>query len=317
MPHKASPSSSHRLGRKALFNCLRAQHKLEGSDCEPWQVDDYRKWPLEKLLQWLRAFGWPLDHSQFVAYGESVEGPQELLDLLIADQPISAKQDDQLFLVIFELWRRLIPHGCNIELLCDEFDYQIEAYQQGDPVDRELEKAFSTLLEIVHDPSQNISQSRSIFALIADGSAQDLELCLYEFILDQLEAGAIDYAKELHAQFEKLVRDPLWFDLACIHWSDNEQALKLLRNLHQSLKREPQMALLFEILHYLSEREVAQEFQRFFDLAQAQILDQDEKIELQELSTIYLQSREQELPQKKGRIQLLEVLSIRNEISPT
>ena len=121
----------------ALYNLLKINWLEDPSiDVEAWQVEDYRKISYEELFERLEKLGISLTQESFFIYSENVSTPEQLLEFLwIHDD--EAKEYDQAYLIIFELWRRLLPEKQSLSIFCDELDYRIELYDKKKLEDEE------------------------------------------------------------------------------------------------------------------------------------------------------------------------------------
>lgn len=295
----------HVLNRRALYNLLRFQALESQEGIDQWQIEDYRQWTLEKLFEQLSHNGWQLDRASFCAYAECVKSPQELLELLIGEGELNEEQEDKAYLILFELWRRLMPYQEIFEMMCDEIDYQMYAYEIGEQADQKLEAVLSQCVNLLYEQGASVQEAKKMFASICQSCAQDLESFLYDFISDQIEAGALAYAQELYHRFYQFVRQPTWFDLLKVRWSDNHEARLIFQRLYKTLELTPDVDVLFEALSYLSEHDVCGSFNKFFSLATKLDLEEEDRHELSELASIFLEHTE---GQSRLRSDLLSVL---------
>jgi hypothetical protein len=199
--------------RRALYNSLR-MHWQNNSDLEvePWQVEDYRALSLETLFQRLNALGVKLDKNGFLAYAANVDSPEELSDTFTAHQEDNADTVDQIYLITFELWRRLLPENRSLSIFCDELDYQIDAFDHGKLTNLEpLEDVLGSLEQILDEYSDEGEDPRQIFGVISSCCANDVESFLYDFIALQIDNENYPYASELLDDFLPFVEDPKWF----------------------------------------------------------------------------------------------------------
>jgi hypothetical protein len=294
------------LSRKALLNALHAQALEYPQGLPAFVLEDYRKWTPKRLFDSLKQKGWVLDRPSFVAYADSCESPEELLDLLCAEEEMDNDEEDELFLVIFELWRRFAGRGQSPEIICDELDYQIQSYDEGEQVDDKIEAALSHLVQFIQHETQTESEAKELFSLLNQMCAQDLEIFLFDFITDQAKAGAFQYAKELHARFNDWISRPLWWDFIVVHWEGNDEASGLLTQLLKQLSRQSDRELVFEILSYLSEHEIPGLFEPFLQLALRMPLEQEEREELTSFIETYSSHHEGPNEWKLGLLDLLK-----------
>src|SRR4051812_28437996 len=112
------------LEKKALYNLLR-MHWLNNPNVkvEAWQIEDYRNLTLKILFDRLRQFSIHLDSESFIAYAEECETPEELAESFIGDRHLSIEQEDLIYLLVFELWRRLVTHKLSLSIFCNDLDH--------------------------------------------------------------------------------------------------------------------------------------------------------------------------------------------------
>ena len=138
------------LKGKALFNLLKISSQEEKPlEIQPWQVENLKKLAIEELFSRLKKMSLMLDESSFYLYAENCETPEELVECLCCDEE-SAQRYDQVYLIVFELWRRLIKEKFCLSIFCDELDHWIELYDAEKLEDEEpLQKCLSFLEDIL------------------------------------------------------------------------------------------------------------------------------------------------------------------------
>ena len=120
------------MDKRALYNLLRLNYQEDPTlAVESWQVQDYRGFSLEDLFNQLKEINIHLDKPSFEIYVENTEDPEDLTQLLSEDVE-NIKTQDQVYLLVFELWRRLAARKPSVSLFCDELDRKIEEYDRGD-----------------------------------------------------------------------------------------------------------------------------------------------------------------------------------------
>lgn len=197
------------LQGRALFNLLKI-HPVPS--VEPWQVEDLRVLPLKQLFARLHALGFILDERSFSLYVEEADNPEELTDCIWGEDPASAEYD-QLYLLLFELWRRLAKEKQCVSVFCDELDRLISLYDQGQLEDvAPLHLALHSLEDILDGSGQNASDE-AVFKEVTTYSAHDLELFLIDYIGDGIAKGHEMSSSKLLDAFYPYVTRKLHFDL--------------------------------------------------------------------------------------------------------
>lgn len=246
------------LRGRALFNLLRISWLEDPKiKVKPWQVEDYRSLPTDKLFSRLKELGIVLDEQGFAAYAESCDSPEDLVECLWVDEEDLDKQDAS-YLILFELWRRLLPHNQSLSIFCDELDQMIEQYDQGTLEDEEsLQKALEDLEDILDESADLSGSPVKVFEDLSQFYAHDLHGFLYDYISDQIERGEETYASELINAFYEFIPDKKWFDLlkAWLFASmDVEELNRVAGRLLEELLDEPDLDLLLEIAKFLVHR---------------------------------------------------------------
>lgn len=228
---------------------------------ERWKVEDYRQIPLEELFQRLQAFDLILNRQSFLAFADEYDSPEELFDHLAADREDSSddqsehNKDDQLYLIIFELWRRLACEKQSISIICDELDYQIFLYDQGqaDSVEA-LENALSSFHAALEE---NVDQGLSrdeVFEAVSEYLANDVQSFMIDYISDLIDHQEYAYSEELLEQFYPYMPDKKWFDLfhaRIIGSQDIRKGHELVAKIFRHESANPDLQFNLDILSYL------------------------------------------------------------------
>ncbi len=277
---------------RALFNLIRASWLEDPSlSVEPWQVEDLRSVPEEQLFERLKGFNISLDEVSFKGYADNCESPEELSEMLWVgeDEPERA---DQAYLLLFELWRRLLPHRQSLSIFCDELDRLVDLYDQEQMENEEpLQDALSELERILDTNVDQGQESSALFEAVSEFCAHDLESFLYDYATDQIDAGESIYASELVDGFYEYVSDTLFFDFLHARLmidSDEEEAFISIERI---LKEEPALDLLFDILDLLAHRDNSRLFWIAMRQTQTLIASEEDLQLLLELAESYLRRR--------------------------
>lgn len=243
------------LQTKALYNLLRFNYQEDPSiACESWQVEDLRLSSVEDLFARIQELGLPLDKDQFFAFGESVESPEELTEILLDDHR-EIQTHDQIYLLLFELWRRLFPNKQTLSIFCDELDYRIHLYDRGElESDENIQDALANLEEILDENADVGAEPIEVFQTLSQYCAHDLEGFLYDYISEQIDAGYEFYASELLEGFYPYMSELRWFDFLrarLLASSDVLGANRTIALLVKELHQNPDLDLQLEILRFM------------------------------------------------------------------
>lgn len=224
------------IERRALYNLLRMNWLTDPTMAvEPWQVEDYRSLPTATLFERLAKFSIQLDKSSFQAYADESESPEDLADTLSSDLQLKSDAEDQIYLLVFELWRRLTPEQPALSILCDELDYQIYSYDQGTLVNTtDLPDALNNFIEILEENVDQGIKPTEAFQLISTYCANDLESFLYDFISEQIDEDNFSYVHDLIDDFTPFLSDNKWFNLLRARFLGHSN-LKAVHNILQDL----------------------------------------------------------------------------------
>lgn len=243
--------------RKALYNSLRMNWLLDPSiDVEPWQVEDYRSLSWDTLFEQLKAHDLRIDKDTFLAIAEDYDNPEECADDLVADLEVDSKSEDQVFLLIFELWRRLIQDKPALSIFCDELDNQIHLFDEGRGDDSALQDLLANLKEILDENVDDGTEPAEAYESISICCANDLSSFLYDYISQQIEDNNESYAIELIDNFYDYITDVKWFDFLRAKVAATMDAQIANEQIHQIMDEwnsEEDLDFNFEILEFLTQ----------------------------------------------------------------
>lgn len=226
---------------KALYNLLKMDRD-PSLQVEAWKVADYRSLPVEDLFQLAN-----LDEGRLLAVAEECSTPEELTGFFVLADA-EPEEEDRLYLVLFELWRRLLPERQALSIFCDELDHRITAYDCGE-ADEVIQDSLTYLQELLDDEVDEGADPHELFVEVSTYFANDLEAFLYDYIVDEIENEGD--ASELIEGFSPYIQDESYFQLLQVRlWakSDLEHAMY---GLEAILEEEPNIELYFEILDFL------------------------------------------------------------------
>lgn len=200
------------IQKRPLFNLLRMNWMTDPSmSVEPWQVEDYRTLPQTQLFERLKRFGIQLDKNSYIAFAEESDTPEDLAECVLAEEATKA-DEDHIYLLIFELWRRLMTDKLSLSILCDELDYQIHLYDNQELEDsRPLLDALANFLIILNDNVDSGLDPKEAFSLIEGYCANSIETFLYDFISEQIDQENELCAAELLENFAPFLGENKWF----------------------------------------------------------------------------------------------------------
>lgn len=243
--------------RRALYNALRANWQADPlMKVQPWQVEDYRSLPMEEIFKRLEEKDIHLQRNSFSALAENADSPEELCEHLLADFQLSQADHDQIYLLIFELWRRLVNEKPCLSIFCDELDHQIFAYDHGTLARAEdIQDTLANLEMILDENVDEGADPSTIFETVSNCCANNLETFLYDYIAEQIDNHNYSYAGELFDGFCPFVKDVIWFDFLrarLLSHTDPEGSDPVIRKLILDIKKQQDLDLSLEALSFLA-----------------------------------------------------------------
>lgn len=214
------------IERRALYHLLRMNWLNEPSlAVEPWQVEDYRALSLPGLFDRLKSFEIFLDKTSFVSFADECDSPEDLTEHLIADRSLLPTQEDQIYLLVFELWRRLLSDKPSLSIICNELDFQICLYDNQE-LDNPfgLQDALSHFILALDENTDEGIPAEKAFSLISSFCANDIETFLYDFISEQIDEENEIYAHELLDDFDPYLGNNKWFKLLRMRLSEKSHS---------------------------------------------------------------------------------------------
>ncbi len=199
------------ISPKALYNSLRMNYLQNPSMAEEsWKVADYRAMSTEALFQKMQNFDFVFEKVSFLAFADAYDSPEELFDHLVSD---SEEEHGELYLIVFELWRRLANDKQSVSIICDELDHQIFMYDQGEEKSEELEDALASFHNALEE---NVDQGLSrdaIYDAVAEYLANDVQSFMIDYLSDLIDHQDYAYAEDLLEKFYPYMPEKKWFDL--------------------------------------------------------------------------------------------------------
>lgn len=241
---------------KAFFNLLRIKWLEDKSTpVKPWQIEELSHLSIKELFSRLKQLGIILDERSFSLYAENCESPEELTEHVWVDEK-NLEEREYAYLLIFELWRRLLPDKLALSIFCDELDQLIEMYDSGNLKEEEsLQNALLILEDILDDSSdESGGDPKKVFKEVASYCAHDLEGFITDYISDQISEGNGTYASELIDAFYPYASNPKRFDFLrarLIALSDPNESSRVYIQILEELQENPDLELLMQVAESL------------------------------------------------------------------
>jgi hypothetical protein len=289
--------------RRALYNLLRMNWLNDQNvPAESWQIEDYRQLALSDLFARLKQFDIHLDKTSFIAHAAVCDSPEDLTDHLIGDQFRPADGEDQIYLLVFEIWRRLMNDKPTLSIFCDELDYQIYLYDQG-KLERfeSLQDALDNLLAILDENVDEGVDPKEAFRTISEHCANDIETFLYDFISEQIDQESESYAQELLDGFSSYLEGNKWFELLRVRvssLSNAKTASRLFSQLIEDYLEEQDLEFNFELLSFMIEAGNASLFATVLENTVSLLREEQDLHDLLHICIDYYHRRDQENKEK-------------------
>lgn len=244
------------LERHALYNLIRMNWLNDPQlSVEPWQIEDYRILPTPVLFERLKNFSIDLDRITFAAYADECDSPEELSEHLIGDRPLDTKSEDQIYLLVFELWRKIMLEKPSLSILCNELDYQIYLNDRNESKNSiDLQDALGNFALLLNENVDEGISSQEALNLLTPYFANDIENFLYDYIYQLIDEDSESYAQELLDNFAPYLKGNKWFELLyikLIEHSNNKLANKMLLHLMEDYLDEKDIDFNLELLSFL------------------------------------------------------------------
>jgi hypothetical protein len=243
------------LKKKALLNLLQFNCLKDLSlNCKEWQKEDLRKVKVEDIFSRLNNFSIELEKNEFVFISIDYESPEDLIKEFVKGK-YTEEDKDQIFLLIFELWRRLVPEKLTLSLFCDELDYRIFLYNRGELENDEIIQDSLANLEELLDENVDIgAEPEFLFQSLVPYCSHNLENFIYNYIYEQIEVDNKVYASELIEGFYPYIVNIKWFDflkVILLASTDIAEANNIIFHIMKDLKNSPDEELQLNLLQLM------------------------------------------------------------------
>jgi hypothetical protein len=242
---------------RALYNLLRISAK-DRSSCElmePWQILDYRSLTEEELVKNLSHLGLPISKKEFLLYAENADSPEDLAEFLWVQESDFIGQE-KAYLILFELWRRLLSHRKSLSIFCDELDDLIRRFDEGSMLDEEeAETLLSELQDILEQGVEEGQKPKELFSSISQYMAHDVEGFLYDYIVELLQEESDLLAAALIQAFEGYVQEKKWFMLLRARLFSISGMQEWSTLVHRMIEEERDFSFLIEVAYFLAEKD--------------------------------------------------------------
>jgi len=203
------------IQKNALYHLLRLNSMKDPSlKVQPWQVEDYRKFSLEELFSRLSKLGIQLNRSSFATHADECDSPEELVEVLSKDEEVTSEEEDKIYLLSFELWRRVMADKPSLSIFCNELDHQIQLYDEGnDEYAQALQDAIENFFKILDENVDEGLEPAEALELVSAYCANDIRSFIYDYMQDLIDDNNESYAKDILEESRTYLKDDKWFKL--------------------------------------------------------------------------------------------------------
>jgi hypothetical protein len=283
---------------KALYNLLRLNSLEDPSiDVEKWQIEDLRSATLDEIFSKLNDLNIQFDRHTFTLYANNLESPEIMTELILTEAD-KIELYDRVYLLIFELWRRLLPEKQTLAIFCDELDHRIYQYDHyildNDEI---IQDVLANLIDILNENADFGVGPKDIFKGLIEYSAHDIEAFLYDYTCEQIDACNFAYASELIDGFYSYIEDskPFNFLKARVAAKDDiTRANELISSIIKELKKATDLDLQLEILRFMVQAGDRDLFVKLAKLTLDIIQIEEDFVELMEIVADFYRRLDQE-----------------------
>lgn len=298
------------IQKRPLYNSLRMNWLIDPTlEVEAWQVENYREMSLPLLFSRLKQYGLEFDKESFCLLADEYETPEDLTDELLGNQVLEVEDEDRIYLLLFELWRRLETDKPCLSVFCDELDHQIFLYDQGKTDNVEgLQDALSNLQVILDESCDEGGDPLEVMESVNTGCANDIETFLYDFISEQIDNGNYSYAIELIDGFINYIEDDKWYEFLRVRilgHTDPEGASILIQQLAEEACNDDDLSFNLEVLSEMVQEGDEESFVSLVKRSMPLIENEDDFQDLLNICTNYYCCQDLE-EKEKALHQLLE-----------
>ncbi len=285
---------------RAYYNLLWLS-KLRGQNipAEDWESFDYRGFSTNSLFALLQTYHIYFDSKDFILFCDDLNNPEDLIERLDVEE---GELKRKVYIVIFELWRRLLPEKGSISIFCDELDHLIASYK-GAPNEDALFDILNQVLEILDRNTEMGQSPREVFSRLCLYIAHNLENVIYTYIDTRMKEDAeggylsfidhfMPYVEEKRAlQFLKLKA------LSNVFAKEKES---LAAYLVHSLQESSNFSLSVPMLFFLIEEKYQELFSEFFSFLVEKTTEEKKLVVLLDVLMAY--HREMGQVEKQGHV---------------
>jgi hypothetical protein len=272
---------------RGYYNLLWLQ-RLRGlpANGEVWESLDYRTLTLSKLWTSLSKLSLYFNQETFAAFCAPLDSPEELIQILM---PHESEEKNKVYLLVFELWRRLLPDKESVSIFADQLDRKIAAYERYRD-DSDLLLELNKAVEILESNTITEEATEEIFERLCLYVAHDLESVIYTYIESSLIDKPGDCCLLLIDHFMPYVKDKCrlqFLKLKSIPVNFVEEREQLAHYLINALEESMNISLSISLLFYLIDRGDKELFAELFSSAIGHVTEEKVLVKLLDVLMAY------------------------------
>jgi hypothetical protein len=304
-----------KIQTKALYNLLRfTSLNNPNIKVKPWQIENLRGLSLNELFEKLHKLNIFLDQKSFKEYSKNADTPEELLEIIAFEiEDIDIK--DQIYLLIFEIFRRLIIEKRSVTIFADDLDNEIFLYDNDElSSDENIQDMLSFLKTLLDDSVDKGLTPKEAIDSFSKNLAHDFENFLFDYIKDQIDSKNYLLAQELIDNFYPYIKKTIYFDFLKAMSFEEEDITKTNEILNKVIFRlidNFDLDLSFRVLDFMVDAADRNLFLKLLKLISINITKEEEFSYLMKL-TIDFFSR---LDDEKNENKMISILNRRNKIN--
>lgn len=279
------------IEKKAYYTLLwMTQDSLPEGEVESWQIEDLRGISSKELFERLSLENAAWNEEWFYKTSQNFRSPEDLF-ISIYGQYDEPMPEDKVFLLFFELWRRLFPEKKTLSIFAEDLDRLIISYDSGGlddiyPLEAHVEELFRQLKFL----SDRLNDPMGVFEHTSAFLANDLEGFLYDFLQYRIDVEEYEKAEEGARFLLEYVSDPKWFLLLLSkvrYLKEKKVADHEIEELLDECSGEPDIDFVMDIAAWASENIAETLFIKSVQLALSLVHYEMEVQELLSLMVVY------------------------------
>lgn len=252
----------HDMATKALYNniLLYGAHEArvsKSSERDDWKSCNWRARRIEDLFEELDRLGVHFDRRQFLSWASESDSPEDLLSLIMPDEyeTLSSDTVDHVYLIIFELWRRLIPERRPLSIVADDIDHAIVEYDKREDDDigpvQVLTKLLFEYIRILQSAQDQLdeqdseerkallmkgytTQAHALFGMTEPYFVHEIGRFIFDFVIEELTYETLYDFSPIVEGIHPFLVPVLWADSMLAHlvwYTDETRAIELNREI--------------------------------------------------------------------------------------